>query len=408
VDIQQEDCGLRADSNNEQVKSRIVYMRDFGSIAPSAKPLVSYLFQALRTRRMAKFYNSLPEGERPLQPTILILGFAETPDIGHDDDDDDSWLFSRSFRSYRRREVNMNRFSRAFTEGGAALEQVLTKLDDKLFTLKSETLPLTLSPFLASFFIRYLVNPSQLALAPKSDFILISVSKPTTDLTHAAVFLSVFPIDSHSNEFRKVEQYSACRRKLDVRNAWLTVFLGHRGASVCEDPFNSIHDLDAIQTSAVGEKQPADALSVPNAIALFDALCESTNINSLIHPIALCRIATMALGFSTSQTAGSATDMPVSQAAISKACQVFVQNSTIRSDWWKKAVINREGTQKEAETRSKKAEEEEIENDDGETETVSLDPIVKKVQESDDLSRYEKRLLSCIVNGGQYWMPLRE
>jgi hypothetical protein len=85
VNIRQNANAPQGDSSAvEQTQSRIIYMRDFGGIALSAEPLVPYLLQALRTRRTARFDKGSVDCERPVQPTVLILGFAETPKDNND------------------------------------------------------------------------------------------------------------------------------------------------------------------------------------------------------------------------------------------------------------------------------------------------------------------------------------
>ena len=95
VNIQRKPGAPHEDSSTvEQSSPRIVYMRDFGSIAPSASLLVPYLLQALRTRRNARFRKDSFDRKGPIQPTVLILGFSETPNTRPDE----SFLSYRPFR----------------------------------------------------------------------------------------------------------------------------------------------------------------------------------------------------------------------------------------------------------------------------------------------------------------------
>ena len=384
VDIRREPDALQGKSSTiEQTKSRIIYMRDFGRIAPSAMPLVPYLLQALRTRRTSTF-GSL-DCERPFQPTVLILGFAETnagPKGDCDDDDPDMYkCCCRICRS--RREVNAQHIPLEFAKGGAAL---LPSLDNKRFTLRKEPLPWLLSPLSATFFLKSLADPGELRTntsPPNPNVTSKSKSTPLDDLTSIAISLSVFPKESSSDGFWQVEQHMEWRRRQEVQNAWMVVCLGRRGAVTSENPLGSIQDHD-ITTSAAAEEHTPHPQDMPKAVALLDGLCKRTGI---LLPVALDRIAAIALGLSLSQPSGLEATVEVTPTAISRAYQLFIENWQARSDWMK--IVNK----------NKKEIEKKV--DGGKEGDTLLDPIVKKVKESQDLNSYERELLGCIVDGGQ-------
>ena len=147
VNIQRKPGAPHEDSSTvEQSSPRIVYMRDFGSIAPSASLLVPYLLQALRTRRNARFRKDSFDREGPIQPTVLILGFSETPNTRPDK----SFLSYHRFRNSRYKNGTKH-VSNDLSNGGAALIRILPPLDSKLFTLKNETFPHLPSPQHFSF-----------------------------------------------------------------------------------------------------------------------------------------------------------------------------------------------------------------------------------------------------------------
>jgi len=215
ADIHQNPGASHENSNAvEQPSPRIVYMRDFGSIAPSASLLIPYLLQALHTRRTARFQKDSLGREASLQPTVLILGFPETPNTRPEE------LFmpySPIWSGYR---GDTDRVSKDFSNGGTALIQILPPLDSKL-TLKNETFPASV---FSTFFLPFLTNTEELSIWPAIK------APPIKHFMSGAAAIFVFPVDSDTEEFRNVEQRMACSRSQAVRNAWMTLCLGRRGA----------------------------------------------------------------------------------------------------------------------------------------------------------------------------------
>ncbi|KAJ6541092.1 hypothetical protein DFH09DRAFT_1322944 [Mycena vulgaris] len=60
----------------EPSKCRFIYLRDFGSIARSAKPFMARLLHAIRMRRSAAYENENHSGAGGIfHPTVLLMGF---------------------------------------------------------------------------------------------------------------------------------------------------------------------------------------------------------------------------------------------------------------------------------------------------------------------------------------------
>jgi len=335
VDIRQNPDASHENSNAvEQTSPRIVYMRDFGSIAPSASLLIPYLLQALCTRRTARFQKDPLDREGPLQPTVLILGFSETPNTRPPE------LFMPYSPTpiWSRYRGETNRVSKDFSNGGTALIQILPLLDSKLFTLKNETFPT--SAFSSAFFLPFLTNTEELTIQRAIQVPPIEHFMSGT----AAIF--VFPVDSDTEEFRNIEQRMASSRSQAVRNTWMTLCLGHRGAVVCEKPLDSIV-TDHIQT----DEQSTNFSDIPTPIDFLDELHKRTG---LLPPVSLDRIASIALGLSSPGSSAPTAAIQVTPALVSRAYQLFVQNLQARSDWTKTVMGDeerkKEGTEGEVET----------------------------------------------------------
>ncbi|KIM76317.1 hypothetical protein PILCRDRAFT_12910 [Piloderma croceum F 1598] len=355
IDIRQKPDAPHENSNAvEQSSPRIVYMRDFGSIAPSASLLIPYLLQALRTRRTARFQKNSLGREEPLQPTVLIFGFSETPNIKPEGKDGRG---------------DADRVSKDFSNGGTALIQILPPLDSKLFTLKNETFPT--SAFSSAFFLPSLTNAGE--LSTQSPAIKAPPIKHFMSGT-AAIF--VFPVDGHTEEFRNIEQRMACSRNQAVRNAWMTT----------------------------------DEQSTPNLsdiLAPIDFLDELHKRTGLLPPVSLDRIASIAVGLSSPGSSAPRAAIQVTPASVSRACQLFVKNLQARSDWTKMVMGHEEHEKEEAEdedeTEDEDEDEEGAEDEDKmpQKKEQAAEPIVQKVKEATDLNEYERKLLNGIVDGAK-------
>ena len=376
VNIRQDANAPQGDSSAvEQTQSRIIYMRDFGGIALSAEALFPYLLQALHTRRTARFDKGSVDCERPVQPTVLILGFAETPKDNKDLDLGCDCSICRG-----RDDMPRSSSARGFSEGGAALRRILPSLGNKLSTIENVFSPSS-SPFSTTFFLTALANPGEKKFASEIDRILglEREDSPTAESNSTPLndcfSISIFPKDSHTSEFRKIEQRMSRERKHDIHSAWMTVCLRHRGAVVCENPLDSME----------GGASTADMEQTAN---LLDVATLPNGLRDIPLPVVLDRIATIALGLSP-QVSGSTAATQVTPTALSGAHKLFVENWKTRSDWLKAVKKNQkkdcdEDEKKTEETKSRASE------------------IVEKVKQAEDLSSYEKRLLSCIVDDSEF------
>ena len=109
-----------------------------------------------------------------------------------------------------------DRVSKDVSNGGTALIQ--PPLGSKLFTLKNETFPASV---FCTFFLPSLTNTEELSLWPAIK------APPIKHFMSGAAAIFVFPVDSHTEEFRNIDQRM---RSQAVRNAWMTLCLGRRGA----------------------------------------------------------------------------------------------------------------------------------------------------------------------------------
>jgi len=343
-------------------------MRDFGSIAPSAALLIPYLWQALRTRRTARFQKDSLGREGPLQPTVLILGFSETPDT---QPEEEVFMF---YSLWSRDRGDTDRVSKNLSNGGTALIQILPQLDRKLFTLENETFPASI--FSSAFFLPSLVNVKELSTRSATK------APPIKHFMSGAAAIFVFPVESYTEEFRNIEQRMACSRRQAVRNAWMTLCLGGRGAAVCEKPLDSIV-IDYIQAGEQSTPNSSDVL------APTDFLDELHKRTGLFPAVSLDRIASIVLGLSSLES--STATIQVTPALVSRACQLFVQNLQARSDWTKTVMGHEENKKEGAADEDEKQQKKE----------QAADPIIQKVKGASDLNKYEIMLLNCIVDSGK-------
>ena len=188
-----------------------------------------------------------------------------------------------------------------------------------------------------------------------------------------AAAILVFPVDSHTEEFRHIEQSMARSRSQAVRNAWMTICLGRRGAVICEKPLDSISS-NHIQT----DEQSTPNSSAHSTLPQIDFLDKLRKRTGILHPVSLDRIASIAIGLSSAGSSAPTTAIQVTPALLSRSCQLFVKNLQARANWTKTVMGHKEHEKEE------------------------VDPIVQKVKEATDLNEYERNLLNCIVDGGKF------
>jgi hypothetical protein len=357
IDIPRESGANREPKSVEQSNPRIVYLRDFGGIASSASVLVPYLLQALQTRRTAKSDKASPDCTGPFQPTALVLGFSEPPNTRAESNDDCQCDICTGKKGFA---------------AGMDLAEILPSLNNKLFTLKNRTFPP--SHFSSTFFL-----PSLTDIGELTTHRLVSKAPSIDNFMLSTVAMFVFTKDSDTQEFRKIEQHMECNRKQAVRNAWLAVCLRRRGAVVSENHENLLSSIlsDHIQTSLAGQESTSKSPDISELISILDDL---TKRAGLLLPIFLDRIATLALGLSISKSSTSMDTIQVTPPKVSEACQLLIKNRQVRPDWTKAVLGDEQKEEKEKTT----------------------DPIVQNVEKADDLNKHERRLLSCIVDGGMY------
>jgi hypothetical protein len=133
--------------------------------------------------------------------------------------------------------------------------------------LKNETFPA--SVFSSAFFLPSLTNAGELSIQRPA-----IKAPPIKHFMSGAAAMFVFPVDSHTEEFRNMEQRMACSRSQAVRNAWMTVCLGRRGAVVCGKPLDSISS-DHIQTDEQSTPNSSDILA---PIDFLDELHKRTGL----------------------------------------------------------------------------------------------------------------------------------
>lgn len=113
---------------------RIIYLRDFGSIAPAGKLLLISVLQTMK---------HLCKG---LPPTILVFGIVK--EISYDDNDSNS--------------KSLAKWNAAIITGGQALKKLLPSLGYKFPTMTSEKSCTRLHPLSAQFFLPLIYDPFEL------------------------------------------------------------------------------------------------------------------------------------------------------------------------------------------------------------------------------------------------------
>jgi hypothetical protein len=330
---------------------RIVYMRDFGSIAPSAKPFMPYLLRALRMRRTGNVDINAPSPSNIL-PTVLIMGFAKESGGEHDSNDISDKLIP-SFGRPKKPSHSSHPLS-VLAGGGPTLRKTLPSLDSHLFILENGS---ALSGLSAAFFLRSLAKPSE---RKSNRFHSKFTSKSELEIDFFAsevACLCIYPQDCHTELFRAFQCRASSRRMVDIQSALMSVHLKEKGAFVCGDPMASI----------LGEKDriSSDHMPLPSVIE---------------------RISIIALGLSCSGNSDSSPDLKVDSNMVSDAYKVFLENSQTHVSWADKEVDKKdEGNKRE-----------------GKDEEGKKDPVVEKVKSCRDLSEHEKQLLSCVVDSSQY------
>ncbi|KAJ7920889.1 hypothetical protein B0H13DRAFT_2318946 [Mycena leptocephala] len=375
----------------EQSRCRFIYLRDFGSIARSAKPLMSRLLHAIRVRRSAVHENENALNPRGiLHPTVLIMGFDKASTIASEVDFSPThspFGFRNPYPHYpsshpyppylkyppHNPESTSHSRSAIFSVGGSALRKTLPSLGSQLFRLKGEFLEISLKALPAAFFLPLVSKSSQLATTA------LSLAQNTAIPTLRDECICLIPRNFQQNDVRYLTHRAEIKRKTDVENTFMVLFIRQKRFPVAED-----------LNSAVSADTPSGGPN-PNNALLSDVLGDHPDIPI---PVAISRIATIAIGLAHRRLHAQA---PIRIAAedVSKARAIFIENSQIFSNWVNevesggKAESSAAGPTYNA---SKK-------NPAGEKE--KKDPIVECVKNSNDLNEHEEKLLQCIVDCGE-------
>ncbi|RDB26757.1 putative AAA domain-containing protein C16E9.10c [Hypsizygus marmoreus] len=332
-------------SADEQPQRRIIYMQDFGAVVKTMAPLMRYVLQAIRTRRDSPSATS----EGPIQPTLLILGFAKAP---VDD-------------------VITNKKS-VFIEGGQRLRDTLPPLQYRMYEPESDSPFKFLTSFTGNRFLPSLGD----AHYQKRTLRGFSGSRHLTPLQNELKDTScfcIFPKDAFGKELQTVQRQMIRRREQKFWNALIAMFLEHKGAKVCEDPLSFIHDAESVPSPA------KDQEVVPGDVKNLEALSKRIGVTL---PMMLNQVLTLALQLATADHAEvnkeeDASSPFVSSEVLSKAFSVYLENYKSRSDWLKRT--NNEETDSET------------------SENQQEDPVVRQVKGS-SLAKHEKALLKTIVD----------
>ncbi|KAJ7881245.1 hypothetical protein B0H13DRAFT_2345227 [Mycena leptocephala] len=420
----------------EASKCRFIYLRDFGSIAQSAEPLMTRLLHAIRVRRSAVYVNTNASNSNGiLHPTVLVMGFDKASTIASEVDfsDTDSWHFG-FHNPYNPKPTSPSRSS-IFSEGGDALRKTLPPLGSRLFRLKSQFTKISLKALPAAFFLPLVSNSSEVetAMLPSAQYTVIrpfeqqlTATPPFEQLPATPPFgpfeqlPTIPPFGQHTvipalreeciclipQNFQEscvldLTYRGASKRKMEVQNTLLVLLLRQQGVLVADDL------LSLILTSATS----ADTLSGvnPNNTLLSDVLDDLPDIP---FPVAVSRIATKAIGLAHLKPRAQ-TPIRINAEDVSKAHAIFVENSRTLSHWDVESRQKAKAKEDKLGEISSQSNRGSSDSDGGETsgaheknsagagEKEQKDPIVEGVKSCRDLNEYEEMLLPCIVDCGK-------
>ncbi|KAJ7016291.1 hypothetical protein C8F04DRAFT_1347186 [Mycena alexandri] len=234
----------------EHSKCRFIYLRDFGSIARSAKPFMTRLLHAIRVRRSTADENENTSNSGGiLHPTVLVMGFDKALAINTEVDLSDTYSFFRS----RTPKPTPRSKSSVFSEGGDALRTTLPLLDSQLFRLKAQFSKLPLKALPAAFFLPLVSESSQVETttpSPAPDTVIPALGEEC---------ICLIPQDFQEGFIRDSTCRAAIKRKTDVQEALLLLFLRQKGVLVADDL------LSLILNSAVSANPPSGGANPNNS-----------------------------------------------------------------------------------------------------------------------------------------------
>ncbi len=207
------------EKDSVQPSRRIIYLRDFGSIAPAGKLLLVSILRAMEHLCQSE---STPL-EPSLSPTILIFGVAEGIElISRKDDDGDHDDSNADFRK---------EWHTVLRTGGQVLKEIMPELHYKFPSTRSEKSSCSrLSPLSAQFFLPLVYNPSELSIDELYEN--TGLCKGESELISCDAIFSIFPKNVHSEEFSSSRRISIQERTKEINEALLRLFIGKRGGSM--------------------------------------------------------------------------------------------------------------------------------------------------------------------------------
>ncbi|KAJ6553714.1 hypothetical protein DFH09DRAFT_1366096 [Mycena vulgaris] len=349
----------------EPSKCRFIYLRDFGSIARSAKPFMARLLHAIRMRRSAAYENENHSGAGGIfHPTVLLMGF------------------DKAVKSCNCCWASPNSWNHStFSEGGRALRKTLPALDSRSFYLEGRSSEIPLQALPAALFLPLVLKSSQVettALSSATNTVIPALREEC---------ICLIPRNFQQNGVRDLTHRAEIKRKTDVQSTLMVLLLRQQGFLVAED-LNSALSAD---TSSGGAN--------PNSVLLSDVLGDRPDIP---FPVAVSRIATIAIGLAHRRPHAQ-TPIRIDAEDISKAQAIFIENSQTFSHWVRRRTevkedkLDEESSQSDAESSAAGATSNASEkNPAGEEE--KKDPIVESVKNCRDLNEHEQKLLPCIVD----------
>jgi hypothetical protein len=352
----------------EASKRRFIYLRDFGSIARSAKPFMARLLHAIRVRRSAAYENENHSGACGiLHPTVLLMGFDKAFDSCYC-----CWASPNSWNHS------------TFSEGGRALRETLPALDSRSFCLEERRSEIPLKALPAAFFLPLVPKSSQV----KTTALSLAQNSVIPALREECICL--IPRNFQQNDVRDLTRRAKIRRKIDVRNMLIVLFLRQQGFLVVED-LNSTMSAD---TSSGGAS--------PNNALWSDVLGDRPDIPL---PIAVSRIVTIAIGIAH-QRPHAQTPIRIDAEDISKAHAIFIENSRTFSHWVDEVKGRRKPEVKENMSDDESSDAEQTstaseKNSADASEEENKDTIVESVKNRKDLNEHEEALLPCIIDCGE-------
>lgn len=331
----------------EASKRRFIYLRDFGSIARSAKPFMARLLHAIRVRRSAAYENENHSGACGiLHPTVLLMGFDKAFNICSCCGD-----------------LPIRWNPSTFSEGGRALRKTLPALDSRSFYLKERRSEIPLKALPAAFFLPLVSKFSEVettALSSAQNTVLPALGEEC---------ICLIPQNFQESCVRDLACRAAIKRKTAVREALLFPFLRQKGVLVADDLLN------LLLNPGVSTDFPSGGTNPENTI-LSDVLGDNSDIP---FPVAVSRIVTIAIGLAH-QRPHAQTPIRIDAEDISKAHAIFIENSRTFSHWVDEVKGRRKPEVKEEENK---------------------DTIVENVKNCKDLNEHEEALLPCIVDCGE-------